>query len=609
MITLFKADEMDFSHNGIGSLDKHIIEPVVEEQLNGLFAFTFKYPVFAPYGLEIDGQSVVRVPTPDGNQLFRVYRPVKTMGYVEVSCYHIFYDLVDNFIEDTNIVEKDGLGALIQLGGATQFAHRFTFFSDINRVSNSRIVRINPVAALLDSGQDNSFISRWGGELKRNNFQVRMMNAIGTDRGVTIRHKKDLLGYEADIDYSTPVTRIMPMGFDGLPLPEKYVDSPLINNYVQPKIQEIEYRDIKAAIGDYADDEDAVPLETAYQMLRDRAAEEFSIGKIDIPAANYKVEFVPLAQTEEYKDFQSLETILIGDTVTVIHYENGFFVKAKMIHYKYDPLGKKYISIELGNYKESFSNTNKIYQAIDKRAKELEESTLNYIQTAANGKNTVYRGPDEPDGGIENDIWFKTVGDGEVEMYIHDGLVWRLEAYSAGNLGGTLNAALVNVINLNANSIVAGAMSANRVRTGLLSSTNAVSTLDLDNGKFTINHTDGSYTQMSADGFKRYTASDNRNYHYLIHLVSYQVNAFLSWIQLPDEFKGKQFQVFTAISDSMQLLEDNTGLTRIVNKVNDSYAIDYANARVPIQAYRMVTNFESRVMTAGEVQGILIAVY
>ena len=102
--------------------------------------------------------------------------------------------------------------------------------------------------ALLDASQDNSFVNRWGGELKRDNFDVKMLQNRGMDRGVVIRHKKDLLGYEGNVDWKSPITRIMPQGFDGLFLPEKYVDSPLINKYPHPKIKVIECKHIKALL-------------------------------------------------------------------------------------------------------------------------------------------------------------------------------------------------------------------------------------------------------------------------------------------------------------------------------------------------------------------------
>ncbi|WP_277996062.1 phage tail spike protein, partial [Bacillus thuringiensis] len=77
-----------------------------------------------------------------------------------------------------------------------QYKHPFQFYSDVPKIASARIVRKNPVEALLDSSQDNSFVNRWGGELKRDNFDVKMLQNRGMDRGIVIRHKKDLLGYE-----------------------------------------------------------------------------------------------------------------------------------------------------------------------------------------------------------------------------------------------------------------------------------------------------------------------------------------------------------------------------------------------------------------------------
>lgn len=425
MITLFKPNETDFEHNGLGSLDKNIINPVISEDLNGIFQLTFTYPIFAPHGPEIQGQSVVRAPVPgdEDGQLFRIYRPLKSMGYLEVSAYHIFYDLIDNFIEDTNVVGKNGQGAVQQILGATQYNHTFRGTSDISTSANARLVRMNPIEALLDEQKGNSFVNRWGGELKRDNFNVRMMKNIGANRGKKIRHRKDLIGYEADVDFSSVVTRIMPQGFDGLLLTEKYIDSPLISSYVYPKIKKLEYPDIKAAIGEYADDEDAIPLEDALQLLREAAEKEYFVNKIDIPNATYRVDFVALDKTEEYKDLQDLQTILIGDIVTVIHEEDSLEIEAKMINYDYDPLDEKYLGITLGNFKNIFTDVRSETISL---IGQLEETTKNTIQTAANGKNKIFRGPDEPTIGlIEGDLWYKPVGNGEKTLYQWTGTEWE----------------------------------------------------------------------------------------------------------------------------------------------------------------------------------------
>ncbi|MED3269485.1 phage tail spike protein [Bacillus thuringiensis] len=356
MITLYKPNETDFTHNGIGALEKHIYNATVEEELNGLFLFSFSYPLFAPRGLEIEGMSIIKVPTPDGEQLFRVATPKVSMGEITAQCYHIFYDLTENLIEDIFAETTNGNGAMNRMSAGCQYKHPFQFYSDVPKIASARIVRKNPVEALLDSSQDNSFVNRWGGELKRDNFDVKMLQNRGMDRGVVIRHKKDLLGYEGNVDWKSPITRIMPQGFDGLFLPEKYVDSPLINKYPHPKIKVVEFKHIKAAIGENADDEDAVPLEEAYRLLRQAAKDIFTIQKADQPKANYNVKFQELSQTEEYKDYKHLQSVYMADTVTVEHQEDGIDIKAKVIAYKYDPIKKEYLDITIGNFKESFTD-------------------------------------------------------------------------------------------------------------------------------------------------------------------------------------------------------------------------------------------------------------
>ncbi|MBW3491854.1 phage tail spike protein [Bacillus sp. FDAARGOS_1420] len=356
MITLYKSNETDFTHNGIGVLDKHIYSATVEEELNGLFVFNFNYPLFAPYGTKIDGMSIIKVPTPDGNQLFRVVTPKVSMGEVKAVCYHVFYDLTENLIEDIFIQPTNGSAAMARLSSGCQYKHPFTFYSDVTNISTARIVRKNPVEAMLDTSQDNSFVNRWGGELKRDNFDVKMLKSRGANRGVVIRHKKDLLGYEGSVDWKSPTTRIMPQGFDGLLLPEKYVDSPLINKYPHPRIRVVEFNHIKAAIGKNENDEDALPVEEAYRRLRQAAKDMFDIQMVDQPKATYKVEFQELSQTEEYKEYKILQRVWMGDIVTVQHVEDGIDVQAKVIAYKYDPIKKEYINVTIGNFKESFTD-------------------------------------------------------------------------------------------------------------------------------------------------------------------------------------------------------------------------------------------------------------
>ncbi|MEB8989596.1 phage tail spike protein [Bacillus cereus] len=463
MITLYKPNETDFTHNGIAVLDAYIYEAEVEEILNGLYSFTFSYPLFAPHGLEIEGMCIIKTPTPDGDQLFRVTIPSTSMGELRVQCYHIFYDLTENLIEDIFIQTTNGNGAMDRMSKGCQYKHPFHFYSDIPTIASARLVRKNPVEAILDTGKDNTFINRWGGELKRDNFDVEMLQNRGRDRGVVIQHKKNLLGYEGNVDWKSPVTKIMPKGFDGLLLPEKYVDSPLINKYPFPKIKLVEFEHIKAAVGDYANDEDAIPLEEAYRRLREESKAMYDVNHIDQPKATYKVEFQELSQTEEYKDYQVLQRVWMGDTVTVKHSEDGIYIKAKVIGYKYNPLKTEYNSITLGNYKESFTD---MAGKVDRMQDELTDMPGSILEAAKeNATNLINSGF----GGhvrVYPDRIF--IMDTKSEMTAQKVWQWNINGlgYSSTGVNGPYGTAITSDGRIVADFITAGTLSGNLVQGG-----------------------------------------------------------------------------------------------------------------------------------------------
>ena len=444
MICLYAADESLFEHNGLGILDNDLKKCHVEEVLNNLYTLTAQYPLWAKFGKSIRNGMIIKAPTPNGDQLFRIYQSKPSMGMLEIHAFHIFYDLAFNFVEDTNIVSKSGQAWLQQLSQNTQYSHPFTFFSDISAVAGSRVVRKNCVEILLNTSLDNSFVNRFGGEILRDNFNVYFNRAIGENRGFKIRHKKNLKGYTANIDDKSVITRIMPIGFDGLLLPEKYVDSPRISDYPFPRIGKVEV-DVKAAVGENTDAKDAIPLNEAYTKMRALIKEQF--GVIDVPTCSYEVDFVELSKTKEYADFQNLETVRIGDTVTVSHDEDGFYVEAKVIRYEYDSLAGRLLRIEAGQF-ESRSSNNSINQqrSIEKQLEDVKIETSNMVQVAANGKNTIYRGVDRPTNANVGDLWYEPL-ENSVVLKQWSGVDWELIPISDQNLGN------VNVNNLSGNHI------------------------------------------------------------------------------------------------------------------------------------------------------------
>lgn len=430
MITLYNKNETDFSHNGIGSLDNAIISPSIHWVDNGTFTLEFKYPLLAKHGSEIENSSIIKANDAETENLFFVYKLTPNMGYIHVFCYQISYKLAFNSINDTFIVDKNGQQALTQLSNSTQYPHNFTFTSDIATVASSRIVRKNPIEILLDSSLDQSFINRWGGHIIRHKFNIAMNSAYSnTNENYTIRHRKDLKGYEAVIDESTVTTRIRPVGYDGLMLPEIFVDSPLINSYPEPRIQEFEYSKVKVK-QKVEDEEGFDTIQEAYAELRRLSKLEFSDKKVDVPRASYKVEFVALQDTEEYKDLNSLTKLKTGDTVTVLHQEDGLNITAQVVEYTYNPLTNHYINITLGNFQKTFSST--VSKLVDDKVKDVTEVAETAL-VSANNKSKITHGTVEPMNPKTGDSWVRPNPNdiSETQWLIFDGEKWVTEMDSA----------------------------------------------------------------------------------------------------------------------------------------------------------------------------------
>ncbi|EJE7236833.1 phage tail protein, partial [Clostridium botulinum] len=331
MINVYDSRETNFENNGLCVLD-NCIRCEVEEELNGFYGLELEYPLFLTKTKYLIEDNIIKAPTPIGLQLFRIYRKVKNMSSIICYARHIFYDLLDNFIESYRTGNATGNTVLNGILTNTQYPNNFKGYSDISTIADAYYVRKNAIAAIMGE-EKNSFLNRWGGEILRDNFNISILNSRGRDNGVTISYAKNLLGLEEDKDESEVMTRIMPTGLtendQSILLPEKYIDSPLIDKYPHPKIRHLHFGDIKV------DSEENVTLSDVQRLLREKVQELYSIEKVDIPKVNYKVDFVELSKTEEYKNYKVLEKVNLGDIVTIKHKKLNIDIKGKVIKYKW----------------------------------------------------------------------------------------------------------------------------------------------------------------------------------------------------------------------------------------------------------------------------------
>lgn len=421
MITVHDRTATTFTTTGLGVLDRETINPIVTEELGGEFSLTFTYPADGPAAQHLILENVVAAPVPglEQRQGFRISEVVTTLdGFFEVNAFHVFYDLAANLIADTYVVNKTAKGALTQILGAANTKHGFTATSsDTVTRSSARLVRMPIAAALMDAGEDNTFAARWGGELARDNFHIHHVPMRGANHGVVIRDRKNLTGFESAIDFSTVVTRILPVGYDGLLLPELYVDSPKLGDYVVPRIRVIRYGQVKAITDKDNPREGELPLDQAHAQLRRLAAAEFSAKHVDEPSDSYKIRFTDLSQTREYADLARLETVEIGDTVTVRHADLGVALTARVVAYAYNPLALQYISVELGTVARKFTSVTRQVKTAISTAVSASDAA-GFALASADGKNTNHYGTTQPANARLGDTWFKSNGE-TTEIWIY----------------------------------------------------------------------------------------------------------------------------------------------------------------------------------------------
>lgn len=432
-IELYPRDQNDFSHHGYALDD--ISNDIVTWQLNAKFTLTFDYPMFSEHAGDLVAENIVRVPVPGGKAAFRIAQVIKSMGHLSITAYHVFWDLNDDFIADTNIVDKDGQGALDQIMRAANYPTGFKVLSTIGNVTNARLVRMSIINALMGT-DDNTFLNRWGGEFDWQDFSFSVNPRLGKDRGVHFEYAHNLTGYEATKDSSGIITRLLPEGYNGLLLPELYVDSPKLGNYRKPKIGTKTYQDIKAIDETQAtgNQEGAVPVQEAYELLRAAATKEFSESHIDEAKWTYKLNVALLENTEEYKDLSITTTVLPGDTVTITHKLDGIDVRARLTGYTWQPSNHSYLTQTY----DSTSRPDVAYSNLSSRVNEIKSQIelvdKVVIAKATNGMNSTGWGDQSPVdlniAGKTGDVYYQTTAKGTIMWLFHDGQ-WNVETGDA----------------------------------------------------------------------------------------------------------------------------------------------------------------------------------
>lgn len=446
-MNIYLSNETNFERNGVGFLN-NVISAKVTESLNGDYILELEYPLNGQLAEYLVEDNILKSNVGNNNyQLFRIKQVTKSFTTIKVYALHISYDLLNNMLLDVAPTEKSCASFGQWILNNTQIDNNFTFESDITNVRSARYVRKNPIEAIMGT-DENSMLNLFGGEIERDNFTVKLLSQRGSNKGVKLLIGKNIKSIKTTIDITSLYTRLIPVGFDGLMLPEVYVDSPIINDYFTPKISKVEFENIKYS-EDETDESAYHNIEEAYQALRNACFNLYEQG-IDKPTINIKIDWLELSKTKQYKaQYSNLERVYLGDTITANIL--GLDYTTKVTKTIYNVLTDSIDKFEIGTLQQTISNT------VNNTQKEVENVNVTSILKSAteNATNLITSAM----GGFV----YKT----QSELFIMDNdnpqeaqKVWRWNinglGYSTTGINGEYGIAMTMDGSINADFITSG---------------------------------------------------------------------------------------------------------------------------------------------------------
>lgn len=378
---LFKSDATDFTTNGIGRLTD-AISCTVKEERNGQYELEMQYPMDGQYYSEIRTSSIIAAIPYDGAkiQAFQVYKISKTLGgRVTINAQHISYRL--NWIPVMPFSASSLADILEKIKVNSAEKNPFTFEADFTSTVSCGFTIPTGCKTVL-GGVDGSVLDTYGGEYEWDNFTVKLHRNRGSEKPITLLYGKNITDLTQEEVISNTYTGICPYwsATDNnitVTLPEKVISVEEAANFPFHRTKVV----------DFSQQFEEQPT---VEQLREATTEYIEANNIGVPDVSIEVSFINLAGTDGYEDAAPLETVQLGDTISVYFEKLGVQTRAKVIGYEYNVLTEKYENVSIGTSRSTLAST------IVEQGKAAEEMARNAINTAnsatawlTNGKGYV----------------------------------------------------------------------------------------------------------------------------------------------------------------------------------------------------------------------------
>lgn len=341
--------------NGLGHISP--LSCAVTEVLNGEYEAELTVSANDKYFslLSVGSLLEIELDAIRGKQIFEIYfisKPINEI--VSIKCQHITYRL-----------NKVPVGAFSSTGAVSSvnnlLSHvigtiEFTMTTDITNTTSNFSLDIPRYFREILGGYEGSMLDVFRGEYEWDNLTIRMLAHRGSDNGVRIAYGKNLTDFKQEENNQEVYTSVL--GY-------AKVDDVLYTGNVYDKIVSTNKR---VKIVDFSSEYESGQTPTVSE-LTDKAEAYADRNDIESPQFNITISFVPLYQTEEYKNIAPLERVNLGDTVHVYIDRLGVEVSSRVVKTVWNVLTQKYDSVELGSVKANLNTV--INESVDDAAKDI----------------------------------------------------------------------------------------------------------------------------------------------------------------------------------------------------------------------------------------------
>lgn len=330
---------------------KNIVSCIRTTALNGLYELEIKSVIDDNIINYVDRKSIIKSPS---GQFYIVYwmQYDSSSKLVTIKCKHIFYYLAARMCEEKEHDNYNASYAILSVlfeyeQDPRLIEYKFDWSTDLDSDDNLHKINYygkNKAQALV--GDANSICNLYGGELYRDNFYFSIKKKMENSRenAFIIRDGWNTTGIRMTMDDTNTVTALWAEdNFGNIQGSSREIDGTF--PYSTVRYQKFSYDDDKSYLA-----EDSTNYFRTYEN----------------PAISYDVSLVSIRNTFKDSPWLELENYGVGDSGIVwfdlIHHEDV----QRITEQKYDELAEQTISVKLGSYRNSITNTDRYAKLLGK---------------------------------------------------------------------------------------------------------------------------------------------------------------------------------------------------------------------------------------------------